>query len=82
VDAFETTFYDSRRAYHFKFKKIYIPNGLKFFVTFQDNPDWAIHFDMKKTGLNDWAIMTSVPDWLIKFEKQLSAAINTFSHDS
>ena len=60
----------------FLFSKIYVPTGVKFFVTvFIKNA--VTSFDVQQDKKGDWKIVHPAPDWLTTVEPELVSAIKS-----
>lgn len=58
----------------FIFNKIYIPDGIKYFVTVHAKQG-KFSFEMQQDSYGKWKIVSSVPDWVSPFESELASAI-------
>lgn len=59
----------------FEFKRLENVNGVKFFITSQDEKKKPISFSLKRGVENKWKLMPGSLRWLYAIESQLSDAI-------
>jgi hypothetical protein len=62
------------KKYYFTFRKVFTPDGVKFFVSTLENND-LISFEIKGGKFGDWKLLDPVPDWIRQIERKLFEAI-------
>lgn len=59
----------------FQFQRLENVNGVKFFITSQDEKKKPISFSLRRGAENKWKLMPGSLRWLYDIESQLSDAI-------
>ena len=61
---------------NFRFTRIFVVRGLKFFVTVVDMKRHLVSFNMQKNANNEWQLVSPYPDWVGAIEQDLARAID------
>lgn len=61
------------------FRKVYCPQGFKYFISKNDDSSDPLAFEMKPQEDGKWKIILPAPDWLLPLEEELSRYINSLS---
>ena len=54
----------------FDFRKVYVPRGLKYFVTVRRPDKPMVSFEMERTSVR-WTIIAPAPEWVIALQGEL-----------
>ncbi|HWJ91605.1 MAG TPA: hypothetical protein VNR87_10875 [Flavisolibacter sp.] len=60
---------------NFRFTRIFVVKGIKFFVTVVDGEKHLVAFSIQKNARNEWKLVPPFPDWLLPLEAALVKAI-------
>jgi hypothetical protein len=61
---------------NFRFTRIFVVKGIKFFVTVIDGHRHLVSFNMQKNSTNEWQLVPPFPEWLSTIEADLVRAID------
>jgi hypothetical protein len=61
---------------NFRFTRIFVVKGIKFFITVIDGHRHLVSFNMKRNGSNEWELIPPFPDWVSTIESDLARAID------
>jgi len=59
----------------FDFREVYIPRGLKYFVTVRRLYQPMVSFEMERTSAG-WNIIAPAPEWVIELQGELGRIIS------